>query len=68
MGILDGVQFSAVPAPTAPDELPFVTHKGEMTVAGHRLRCYRISDGRTIIDADDFKVFLRVLGLDSLNG
>ena len=38
-------------------ELPHVTHSGVLEIAGARLRCYRLSDGRAIFDADDFNDF-----------
>lgn len=39
-------------------KLPTVTHSGEMHLGGLRLRCYRLSDGQAVFDADDFKAFL----------
>lgn len=37
--------------------LPYVTHSGVLHIAGQELRCYRLNDGRAIIDADDFNAF-----------
>lgn len=62
MSILDGVKFTAVPPPPEPGDLPFVTHEGELHIVGHRLRCYRISDGRAIIHQDDFHAFFGAMG------
>ena len=62
MSILDRVNFTEVPPPEAPEGLPFVTHEGIMNIAGHCLRCYRISDGRAIIDVDDFNSFFSAMG------
>jgi hypothetical protein len=47
------------PAPGEPDgsDIPHATHAGVLELAGHRLRCYRLNDGRTIIDADDMSAF-----------
>lgn len=64
MGILDGVKFTEVPPPEDAGGLPFVTHEGVLEIAGQRLRCYRISDGRAIINADDFYAFFEALGID----
>lgn len=62
MSVLDSVQFTAVPPPPEPGDLPFVTHEGVLEIAGHRLRCYRISDGRAIIHEDDFHAFFAAIG------
>ncbi len=54
--MMDGVQW--VPAPEqTPDAsgLPHVTHSGELDLLGKKLRCFRLSDGRAVIHADDFK-------------
>jgi len=64
MSILDGVGFTAVPPPPEPGDLPFVTHEGELRIAGHRLRCYRISDGRALIHQDDFNAFFGAIGAE----
>lgn len=64
MSILDQVQFTAVPAPAEHDgKLPFVTHEGTLEIFGRELRCYRISDGRAIINADDLRKFLGTIGI-----
>ena len=62
MSILDSVKFTAVPPPPEPGDLPFVTHEGELHIADHCLRCYRISDGRAIIHQDDFQAFFAEMG------
>jgi hypothetical protein len=62
MSIHDGVQFTEVPPPPSPGDLPFVTHEGVLEVAGHKMRVYRISDGRAIINQDDFHDFFDELG------
>jgi hypothetical protein len=35
--------------------LPYATHSGVFEFAGMKLRCYRLSDGRAVFNADDFK-------------
>lgn len=39
-------------------ELPYATHAGVMELMGHKLRCYRLNDGRAIFDADDLNAFM----------
>lgn len=65
MSILDSVKFAAVEPPEVHDgSMPYVTHEGVLEVAGHSLRCYRLSDGKAIINADDFHAFFGALGID----
>lgn len=52
--ILDGVQWEQVVGTQGnSDDLPWVTHQGIFDFAGVRLRCYQLSDGRRVFDADD---------------
>lgn len=39
-------------------DLPFVTYEGKLEIAGKTLRCYQLSDGRRIVDAEDMSNFL----------
>lgn len=39
-------------------DLPHATSESEITIAGLRLRVYQLSDGRRIINADDFVAFM----------
>ncbi len=64
MSILDSVKFTEVPPPPEPGDLPFVTHEGDLTIAGHCMRCYRLSDGRAIINADDMHAFFGAVGAE----
>lgn len=34
-------------------EIPHVTHEGVFDLLDMRIRCYRLSDGRAIVNADD---------------
>ena len=34
-------------------KLPWVTHEGLLKIADIKLRCYRLNDGRSIINSDD---------------
>lgn len=49
---MQGVQWRPTDA-ESDGELPYATHVGELEVFGVKLRCYRISTGQAIIDADD---------------
>lgn len=60
--MLEGVTW--VPAkedrPSGPDNsegIPYATHEGVLDLMGHKMRCYRLSNGQTVFDADDFKAF-----------
>lgn len=60
--MLDGLTWVPVkemrePSPGGMD-LPFTTHEGVLELMGHKMRCYRLSDGRTVISADDFEAFM----------
>ena len=52
--ILDGVLWERVASVQEnSDGLPWVTHQGVFDFAGARLRCYQLSDGQRVFDADD---------------
>ena len=52
--IMDGVQREQVVGTQGnSDDLPWVTHQGVFDFAGARLRCYQLSDGQRVFDADD---------------
>lgn len=61
---LEGVTW--VPAPDQPQDahdgpgIPYATHSGVWEFGGHSIRVYRLSNGKAIIDADDF---WKVLGI-----
>lgn len=38
-----------------PDNLPTVTHSGLFDFFGDTIKCYRLSTGQAIFDAEDFK-------------
>ncbi len=54
-GFLAGVQWTPVATQASTDqaELPSVTHEGVLHIGEQQLRCYRLTDGRAIINADD---------------
>jgi len=43
--------------------LPYATHEGAITFMGTRMRCYQLSDGRCVINADDLRDFINTIGL-----
>ena len=56
--MLDGVHWQEAPTPEQPsDGMLWATHAGVLELAGSKLRCYRLSNGQTIFDADDFHDF-----------
>lgn len=58
--MLDGLTWVPVPDSEIHEDgtYPYATHSGEMDFMGHKLRCYRLSDGRAVINADDLSAFL----------
>lgn len=55
----NGVTWEAVP-PSGKDSegLPFVTHQGVFELLGHRLRCFRLSNGQAVFEQEDFEKLL----------
>lgn len=58
--LLDRVEWKAVELPPAHEfgtdevcDLPHVTHEGVLEFSGLKLRCYQLSTGQRIIDAED---------------
>jgi hypothetical protein len=64
--MMDAIEWSETSAQPGTDGIPYATHSGVLEVAGLRLRCYRLNDGRAIFDADDFKAaFPGLLGTEA---
>lgn len=60
--MLDGVQWKEIvahPQHSEDDGLPIATHEGVFEMADFSMRCYRLSNGQAVFNADDFKAFLR---------
>lgn len=57
--MLSAVQWEAVP-PREPDPegLPYATHSGVLRILDKSLRCYRLSDGRAVFNADGVTALL----------
>lgn len=47
------------------DNLPFVTHEGELNLFGTKMRCYRLSSGQTVFNADDMEALFASLDGDA---
>lgn len=57
---MSNVEWVACPA-IETDEL-HATHSGVLEIMGKTLRCYRLSDGRAVIHADDMDELFKGLG------
>lgn len=55
--ILDGITWIAVEPPDTYDDTPYVTHEGVLNIADKRLKCFTLSNGKRVIDAEDFENF-----------
>lgn len=56
--LLEGVDWTLGPDADQPGgDMPHATHSGVLEFAGVSLRCYRLSDGRTVFHADDVHRF-----------
>lgn len=58
--MLDGLPWRAVEPdvePSIDSGLPTVTHEGVLKIGGFSLRCYQLSDGTRVFDADDITAF-----------
>lgn len=57
--VLDTVEWTPTGAKDSGGATPYATHSGELEIFGEKLRCYRLSDGRAVIDADDLRKFFK---------
>jgi len=56
---LHGVEWKYENPPEQTEgDLPHVTHSGVLHLMGHDLRCFRLSNGKTVFEAGDFKNFV----------
>ena len=52
---MDRVDWRASPPPAdTTGDLPFVTHEGVFRLGDFKFRCYQLSSGQRLLDADDF--------------
>ncbi len=58
--MMDSVQWEEIEVDSdyVGGELPYSTHEGVLTIGGLKLRCYRLSNGQNIFNADDIAAFL----------
>ncbi len=58
--MLEGVEWIKSPDENGgvDNDLPHVTHSGVLEIMGAEFKCYRLSDGNTVFDADDVESFL----------
>ena len=61
---LNGVKWEAVPANESHLQrmadgpgLPHVTHEGVFEIMGHKMKCFRLSNGQAVFEKDDFERF-----------
>lgn len=56
--LLSGMEWTEVtPKPEPEGNMPYATHSGLLDIHGLQLRCYRLSTGQAVIDADDMRAF-----------
>lgn len=55
--VLETVEWKATGATTDDDGIPVATHEGVLEIGGHKLRCYRLSNGQAVFHADDVHEF-----------
>lgn len=63
--MLQGVTWVPVPEGGTRDamhqgDIPYATHSGVLDLMGHQFRVYRLSDGNTVINADDLNAFFSI--------
>lgn len=39
------------------DKLPHVTHEGVFEIMGHKIKCFRLSNGQAVFEQEDFARF-----------
>lgn len=54
-GIMDNLDWKAVDTAIGDVDgnIPHVTHTGVLEITGIKMKCYRLSNGKTIIDSED---------------
>lgn len=60
--MLDGVQWVENTFPPNHEEnIPWATHEGVLEILGTKLRCYRLSTGQAVFNADDINALFGVV-------
>lgn len=66
--ILKGVEWKEVAGNSdAADGIPYATHEGVVEFFGKKIRCYRLNDGRAVVNADDLNAAMADIGLVEFN-
>jgi len=55
--LMNSIEWTPAGGAAGVDGLPYATHFGVLEIGAIKLRCYRLNDGRSIIDADDMEAF-----------
>lgn len=58
---LDWTRMKLPPPEQRASGLPVATHTAVLELGGHNLRCYQLSNGARLIDADDVKKFFGLM-------
>lgn len=56
--LLDAVEWHELPPPEDKAQDGYATYQGVLVIGDATFRCYVLSDGRRLIDADDVQKFL----------
>jgi hypothetical protein len=60
--MLDQVEWKILP-PMDEGETPHATHSGVLRIGNAELKCYQLSNGQSIFDADDLMAFFGMGGI-----
>lgn len=66
--LFEGVKWESTGNIPNPEDIPYATHSGVLHIFDCDLKCYRLSSGETVFDADDFKKMLLFLGMEFTDG
>lgn len=58
---MNALIWNPIPGAKQAGILPVATHEAVMHIGGHSIRCYVLSDGQRVLNADDVEAFF---GLD----
>lgn len=55
---LNNVEWETLPPQDDSNGMPYATHSGVLELMGKKLRCFQLSNGEAVFDADDFNEFM----------
>ena len=62
--IIDSARWTEnPPRAEAIGDLPYATHSGELELFGVTIKCHRLSNGQTIIEAESMAAIFEMMGL-----